>query len=116
MWNIAWPFAPIVAKPMTGLSSWVTMAAISVWKGRLPGPRQFGCAGSVPKEEPRLCRTTPVPGGTTPEPNEWKRLWMTLTRSPRPSMTTKPVVSPAGSPAAWACALRGSKPPRRRAA
>ena len=42
----------------------------------------------------------PVPGGTTPEPNEWNRLWITLITLPRPSATTKPVVSPSGSPAA----------------
>src|SRR5678815_5533168 len=44
------------------------------------------------------------------------RLWITLTTLPCPSATTKPVVSPSGSPHVCACALRGSKIARRRAA
>ena len=45
------------------------MAGISVWNGRLPGARQFGCAGSSTKPRPRFCSTMPVPSTTSPEPN-----------------------------------------------
>ena len=98
-WNIACPLPPIVAKPISGRSSRVMMDAISVWNGRLPGARTLGCSGSTVKWRPRFCRQNPVPGGTTPEPNALKRLWITLTMLPCPSATTKPVVSPSGSPA-----------------
>ncbi len=58
----------MVAKPITGRSALTTRAAISVWSGHLLGPKQLGWDRSVLKWEPRLCRTTPVPSGTTPEP------------------------------------------------
>src|SRR5882762_7552509 len=51
-----------------------------------------------------------------PEPKLLNTLWMTLATLPWRSATTNPVVSPSGSPAAYACALRASNAVQRRAA
>ena len=60
--------APITPKGPTGLPPFVKKPGIIVWYGRLPGAMQLREAGSRLKLQPRLCRATPVPGTTTPEP------------------------------------------------
>ena len=41
-----------------------------VWKGRFAGASSFGWPGTRLNPAPRFWSTTPVPGATTPEPND----------------------------------------------
>ena len=76
----AWMKPPITPNGPTRAPSRRSMPGMIVWYGRAPGSTPPWTA----KHAPRFCRTTPVPGATTPEPKRPKRLWMndTAIRSP----------------------------------
>ena len=64
---VATALGPDILRWVIGLS-FLAMAGMMVWSGRLPGPMQLGCAGSATKQAPRFCSAMPVFGVTTQEP------------------------------------------------
>ena len=74
---------------------------------RLPGsgalaskpitPKAFASPGTSAKSSISLLSSTPVPGGTRPEPNSRLTVWVAATRLPSASMIEKWVVSSSSS-------------------
>ena len=68
-WACAWLNPPMMPKPIF-TSPFSMNAGMIVCSGRLRGATWFGWPSSSVKRPPRLCSMTPVPGATTPLPND----------------------------------------------
>ena len=60
----AWMKPPMTPNGPSSSPSRSSSPGMIVWYGRFPG----STAPAIEKQAPRFCRTTPVPGATTPDP------------------------------------------------
>jgi hypothetical protein len=59
---------PITPNVSHGFPSFVAIAGMIVWNGRLPGSSLFAWFSSRANRHPRFCNPNPVPGAARPDP------------------------------------------------